>query len=85
MHCGKMFLAAIFSIIACSNIGANTTSDCVSFYFLQGARLFQEGKQLNGTERFVVDNIASQEECTMLSKLVEVSIERYYKSSLSLI
>ena len=33
-----------------------------------------EDKQLNGTGRFVIDNLASEEECKILSDLVNVRL-----------
>ncbi|XP_065051385.1 prolyl 3-hydroxylase 2-like isoform X2 [Rhopilema esculentum] len=36
----------------------------------KGIKLFMEDKQLNGTGRFVIDNMASEEECKILSALV---------------
>ena len=42
------------------------------YLFAKGIELHKEGKQLNGSERFVIDNIATEKDCKILSSLVQV-------------
>ena len=49
-----------------------------NFLAIQGVKLHKEGKQLNGSERFAVDNMASEKDCRLLSDLVQVRLALFF-------